>query len=197
MGQLKPLISILTPTWNRCGYLDRVWKGLNEQSYKNIEWIVCDDGSTDDTAAKLRELGAKSTFPVTIVTASVRIGKARMDNEAIARASGEFILWNDSDDYLLPYAVEQLVAVWSTIPAENRSEYVGISALCASQWGIASSPLPQQGQFDTTFIELGERLKISGDFLYMVRAENIKISSIPGGGFCNSRRSRLVSDWPP
>jgi len=176
---MNPLISILTPTWNRCAYLNRVWKGLNEQTYKNIEWIVCDDGSTDDTAATLRELGEKSRFPVTIITASVHIGKARMDNEAVKLAGGEFILWNDSDDYLLPLAIERLVGAWNSIPQTNRDEYVGIRALCASQWGIASSPLPRQGVFDTTWNDLAEKVKLNGDMLYFAKSGALKDHPFP------------------
>ncbi len=179
LNQCAPLISILTPTWNRCGYLKRVWDGLNNQTYKNIEWIVCDDGSTDDTGAKLRELGSKAAFPVTVVTASVHIGKARMDNEAIKRARGEFILWKDSDDYLLPQAVEQLVAAWNSIPQESREEYVGIAALCTSQWGIASSPLPNDDIFDTTMNDLMKKMKVGGDMVFLARSGALRIHPFP------------------
>lgn len=48
-----PMVSILTHTWNRVDYLDQVWMGLDSQSYKNIEWIVADDGSSDHTLSKL------------------------------------------------------------------------------------------------------------------------------------------------
>ena len=114
MKQLyQPLVSIWTPSWNRAGLLERVWTGLNSQSYKNIEWIIGNDGSTDETADVISELASRSEFPVSVITASTRIGKARMDNEGIARARGEFIIECDSDDYLLPHAVKLLVDTWN------------------------------------------------------------------------------------
>ena len=85
-----PLISVLTPTWNRSAYLERVWNGLCSQTYKNFEWIVSNDGSTDDTESVVRSLAAKSDFPVMLISASVHVGKARMDNEAVRLASGGF-----------------------------------------------------------------------------------------------------------
>ena len=71
---------------------------------------MADDGSSDETASVVGELADRSDFPVLLIQSNVHIGKARMDNEAVARASGEFILWNDSDNYLLPNAIERLVA---------------------------------------------------------------------------------------
>lgn len=179
MENIQPLITVLTPTWNRAAYLDRVWNGLNSQTYENIEWIVCNDGSTDDTVAKLLELSAKSTFPVTIITANIRIGKARMDNEAIQQAHGEFILWNDSDDYLLPQAIEHLVAAWNSIPETDRVNYVGVTALCANENGVISTKLPVVGQFDTTWNELREKFKVAGDMLNFTKSSVLKLHPFP------------------
>ena len=75
----RPLISVLTPTWNRANYLQRVWEGLCSQTYKDFEWIVANDGSTDETEATLRDLAERSNFPIIFINSSVHIGKARMD----------------------------------------------------------------------------------------------------------------------
>ncbi|QJC55778.1 GalNAc(5)-diNAcBac-PP-undecaprenol beta-1,3-glucosyltransferase [Polaromonas vacuolata] len=179
MDNQRPLISILTPTWNRVNYLDRVWEGLNSQTYKHIEWIVSDDGSTDGTDVKLAELCAKSMFPVTLIKASVHIGKARMDNEAIAQARGEFIVWNDSDDYFLPQAIESLVKAWNSIPEYDRKNYAGITALCADWRGVISTALPKEGIFDITWNDLREKFKVDGDMLYFSRADLIKKYKFP------------------
>lgn len=179
MNQAKPLISVLTPTWNRAAYLDRVWNGLNSQTYKNIEWIVCDDGSTDNTQEKISELRAKSSFPVTVISANVHIGKARMDNEAIAHACGQFILWNDSDDYLLPEAIEQLVDTWNSIPDADRKDYVGFTALCANENGVISTKLPTDGQFDMSWNELRAKFHVSGDMLYFTKSNALKQHKFP------------------
>jgi len=175
----QPLVSILTPTWNRADYLDRVWNGLDSQTYKHIEWIVCDDGSIDNTATKLIELREKSTFPVIIISASCHIGKSRMDNEAVAAARGEFILWNDSDDYLLPQAVEQLVATWRSIPDGDRNDFVGVTALCGNEQGVISTKLPVEGVFDTTWNELRAKSEVTGDMLYFTRSRLLKENPFP------------------
>lgn len=171
---MLPLVSILTPTWNRVDYLDRVWNGLNSQTYKNIEWIVSDDGSTDNTAEKLIELREKSFFPVIIISASIHIGKSRMDNEAVKVARGEFILWNDSDDYLLPQAIEQLVSTWISIADKDRNDFVGVTALCGAEQGVISTELPVDGVFDTTWNDLREKSQVIGDMLHFTRSNSLK-----------------------
>lgn len=175
-----PLVSVLTPTWNRAKFLDRVWQGLDEQTYPAIEWIVCDDGSTDDTALKLEEFLLKSWFPVTVITASVHIGKVRMDNEAVSRARGQYILWCDSDDYLLPKAIEELVDILRSIPEEERVDYVGVTALCCDEAGaVISSVLPFDHQFDTTWNQLVTTQNVDGDMIYMTRADILKANQFP------------------
>lgn len=131
----KPLVSILTPTWYRAEYLERVWSALCDQTCHAFEWIVADDGSVDATDEVVQALAVKSSFPVTFVSASVHIGKARADNEAIACARNHFVLWNDSDDYLLPEAIERLLGCWNSISEADRAAYVGIIALCANGYG--------------------------------------------------------------
>ena len=94
-SNIKPLVSILTPAWNRSAYLEKVWAGLDAQVYSEIEWIVANDGSTDDTAKVCLELKRKSRFPVTIIEANLRVGKPRMDNELIkaAKSDRNLIVW--------------------------------------------------------------------------------------------------------
>jgi glycosyltransferase involved in cell wall biosynthesis len=176
---MYPLVSILTPTWNRADYLDRVWDGIDKQTYKNIEWIVADDGSTDNTLTVLNTLRRKSNFPVIIIKASLHIGKSRMDNEAISLAKGEFILWNDSDDYLLPHAIEKLVEAWENINEVDRKHFVGVTALCGDKQGVISSELPTKGIFDTTLNDLRMKYNVEGDMLHFTRSNYLKENKFP------------------
>jgi glycosyltransferase involved in cell wall biosynthesis len=154
--ELHPLISVLTPTWNRAAYLTRVWEGLCSQTFTDFEWVVANDGSTDDTRKVIQELASRSPFPVILIEASVHIGKPRMDNELIRHARGEFLVWNDSDDFLVPSALKQLVDTWNSIAPDARGAYIGVTS---------------HTTFDTTWNDLSERLAIEGDKLFYVRAD--------------------------
>lgn len=153
-SQSQPVVSILTPTWNRAKYLSSVWSGLNNQTSKSFEWIVANDGSEDGTVDTVKMLAEKSSFPVTLINASTRIGKSRMDNEAVRCARGEFILWCDSDDYLLPNAVETLLTTWASIPESERGGFVGVTALCDTKEGILGSRYPTNDYTDIEFNQL-------------------------------------------
>lgn len=179
MEQTRPLVSIWTPTWNRAALLERVWNGLNSQTYKHIEWIVGNDGSTDETADVINELASRSGFPVTVITASTRVGKARIDNEGVARASGEFIVECDSDDYLLPYAIEVLVGTWNSIPEVDREDYSGVFAWCSNEQDVGSPSLPTESQFDSIWNALAEKLDKGGDMVALIKAKEWKSHPFP------------------
>jgi glycosyltransferase involved in cell wall biosynthesis len=183
-SKIKPLVSILTPAWNRSTYLEKVWAGLNSQVYSEIEWIIANDGSTDDTANVCCELQRKSKFPVTIIEASIRVGKPRMDNELLKAAKGDFVIWCDSDDYLLPNAVERLVGIWESMSAADQKTYIGLTALCATKDGVLqSTPSTRSGIFDTTWNELDDVYQAKGDKLFFVKAEKIKNTRFVEGDF--------------
>ena len=170
----NPLISILTPTWNRAEYLERVWRGLESQIYKNIEWLVANDGSTDNTKEVVEELSKKSSFPVTFINADMRIGKPRMDNELMNHANGEFFIWNDSDDFLLPDAINKLVELWRNIPNIKRHEYLGVMALSSDNKGVMQTlSFDSDGSIlDTTWEAI--MANEIGDGIIMCRSDLIK-----------------------
>jgi glycosyltransferase involved in cell wall biosynthesis len=174
----SPLISIWTPTWNRATLLERVWKGLNSQSYKNIEWIIGNDGSTDETAEVIKELASRSEFPISVITASMRVGKARMDNEGISRARGEFIIECDSDDYLLPQAVEVLVDAWNSITELDRENYVGVLALCSNEQSVKGPSLPNH-QFDSIWNALRNKFDAGSDMISFIKLKDWRRHPFP------------------
>ncbi len=170
----NPLISILTPTWNRAEYLKKVWKGLDSQTYKNIEWVIANDGSTDNTKEVVEELSKKSSFPVTFINADMRIGKPRMDNELMNHANGEFFIWNDSDDFLLPDAINKLVELWRNIPNIKRHEYLGVMALCSDNKGVMQTlSFDSDGSILDTIWDAIMANEI-GDGIIMCRSDLIK-----------------------
>ena len=170
-NKLNPLVSILTPTWNRASYLEKVWSGLDGQTYKNIEWLIANDGSTDNTKDVVSELAKISNFPVIFIDADMRIGKPRMDNELMNHANGKFLIWNDSDDFLLPDAIDKLVGLWNNIPNERNNEYLGVMALCSDDNGVMQTLGygNNKSTLDTTWRQL--TADHIGDATIMIRSD--------------------------
>ena len=154
MPNLLPRISAITTTWNRAKYLPRVHTGLLAQTCCDFEWIVADDGSDDDTHALVTKLAATSPFPVVLIRASLHVGKARMDNEAVAAARSEFIVWCDSDDYFLPDALSTFPVGWDSISPAERNEFVGIIALCDSMAKTLNAGTAKRSPFEAKMNEM-------------------------------------------
>ena len=188
MTNHSPFISVLTPTWNRADYLKQVWDGLISQSFKDFEWVVSDDGSSDQTTKVVADLAARSPFPVTLITASCRVGKSKIDNVAVTNANGAFIIWCDSDDLLLPSALEVLVDTWKSIPQQERGAYCGVTALCKTHETILGNKF--YGPCEVLDMPWNEiYLKLNSDLVIFTRAELLKSSPFPEVDFLTPESS--------
>ena len=99
----KGLVSVIVPVYNTEAYLARCLDSLLNNTYKNIEIICVDDGSTDGSAALLRLYERKDSRIGVISTEKGGVSRAR--NLAMEKAEGEFIAFVDADDCLLPGAL--------------------------------------------------------------------------------------------
>lgn len=196
--------SIITPTWNRGKYLYRVFDGLLSQTYQNFQWVIADDGSSDQTEEIIRKLAVQADFQITYIRMEKHVGKIRMDNEAVRQAKGEFILWCDSDDWLLPSALQRLWEAWNSIPANYRNGYVGLTALAATDKGVITNPFPEVAYKDVSWNDLAEIHYVTTDMLFCARSEALKLNPFPEVDFVipesvvwtaiGDRTTRLISE---
>ena len=107
----KPAISILTPTYNRGHVLHRVYESLRRQTTRDFEWVVVDDGSTDDTPALLERWREEADFPITWYRYENNRGRNAAVNSGAKLVSGDYTMIFDSDDELLDDALETF-AYW-------------------------------------------------------------------------------------
>lgn len=115
---VKRLITIIVPIYKVEKYLDRCIESLVNQTYKNIEIILVDDGSPDSCPQMCDEWAKKDNRIKVIHKSNGGLSDAR--NVAIAQARGEYYLLVDSDDYIVCDAVERLEAY-----AESEDIIVG------------------------------------------------------------------------
>jgi len=116
-----PRVSVVMPTWNRAGVLPRAIASVRAQAYPKWELLVADDGSTDETAALLRQLEA--TEPRIRYLPAPHAGHAAARNRALAHASGEIIAYLDSDNIWYPQFLTEVVRVFERHP-EVESLYL-------------------------------------------------------------------------
>jgi len=118
----QPLVSAIVATYNRAHVVGEAIESIVRQSYKNIEIIVVDDGSTDNTLQKLAGFGERIT-----VISQKNAGPAAARNRGIKESSGEIVTFLDSDDIWLPSFIERHVNL-----LQNAGETVPCSL--ANSW---------------------------------------------------------------
>lgn len=102
----NPLVSVVIPVYNTGKVAKKVILQLLKQSYENIEIIVIDDGSADDSLVRLQELAEKDRRVKLFHQKNAGVSAAR--NAGIERARGEYIVFVDSDDEVEPGFVARL-----------------------------------------------------------------------------------------
>lgn len=105
------LVSVLIPTYNRAYILGQAIDSVLAQDHPQLEVIVVDDGSTDDTPALLAGYGDRVR-----VVRQANAGLAAARNAGLALARGEFIAFQDSDDLWAPWKLTVQVALMRRVP---------------------------------------------------------------------------------
>jgi len=98
----RPLVSVITPSFNQARYIEQNIRSVLDQQYPNFEHIVIDGGSTDDTLSILKR------FPHLKWISDKDNGQSDALNKGFARASGDIICWLNSDDWLAPEAFHRV-----------------------------------------------------------------------------------------
>lgn len=113
-----PFLSIVTPTYNRAHLLPACFESLLKQTDLDLEWIIVDDGSTDDTAAVVSGFQT-DLFPIRYVHKE-NGGKHTALNVSLEHIHGQYVLFLDSDDYLTADAVSIVHQGWNAWKDNNE-----------------------------------------------------------------------------
>lgn len=103
-----PLVSVVMSAFNAEKTIEYAVKSVLNQTYKNIELLVCDDGSTDRTVEILMKL-AISDSRIKVYESKGNQGTYNIRNDMVANCKGEFITFQDSDDYSIPIRIQEQV----------------------------------------------------------------------------------------
>lgn len=113
-------ISILTPTYNRAHTLTKLYESIIENSKSNIdfEWLIMDDGSTDNTKDIVSEFINSNLFPIKYFSQNNQ-GKMQALNNLVPNAAGDLIVEIDSDDYFTKDAFNVISEKYQYIKDDN------------------------------------------------------------------------------
>lgn len=117
-------ITLFTPTYNRGYILETLYRSIQRQTFRDFEWLVVDDGSTDNTEELVRKWMKEDNFFPIRYYKKQNGGKCRAINYALDLAEGELFFIMDSDDYLTDHALER-VAYWESTIA-GKPMFMGV-----------------------------------------------------------------------
>lgn len=112
INRTQPKVSIVIPSYNQGQFIEQTLESILQQTYQNVQIIVCDGGSTDNTVEVLKKYGDKIEW-----MSEKDNGQTDAINKGINRATGQVLAYLNSDDYYLPGAIEAVVTAF----AENEN----------------------------------------------------------------------------
>lgn len=166
--------TVFTPCYNSERFIHRVYNSLVAQSHKNFEWLVINDGSTDNTSAIISKYKNTAPFDIQFFDLKENQMLTKNYNLAIRNAKGQFFIPIGHDDEIEPHALETFLCYWEKYGSPKLS---GVSCLCNDQEGnLVGDKYPDSPYFSNYF-DVDQN--ISGEKWGFYRTEIIKEYLLP------------------
>ena len=111
----RPRISVVTPSFNQGRFLGQCLRSVLEQDHPDVEYLVVDGGSTDESVALIRAVEGRLAWWVSEPDG----GQSDAINKRFARATGEVVAWLNADDFYLPGALSRVARGYEQDPAAS------------------------------------------------------------------------------
>ena len=170
--------TVFTPTYNRAYTLPMVYESLKKQTFRDFEWLIVDDGSTDNTKKLVETWQKEAELPIRYFWQK-NGGKHRARNFGVSQAHGAFFFTLDSDDEIVSNVLERFYYQWNRIPKDQRSQFAGVAGLCVNHKGsIIGSRFPRD-IFDSNMWEIRDKYKVTGEKCGFQRTDVMKEFPFP------------------
>lgn len=122
---MENFVTVFTPTYNRANTLMRLYDSLLKQSDIRFEWIIVDDGSTDNTESLIKKITEKKNKFEIVYFKKENAGKHTAINKGLDLARGKMFIIVDSDDYITEDAIEKIIKYEKQI-SKSSDSFAGI-----------------------------------------------------------------------
>lgn len=158
-----PFFTCLMPTRNRAGLIHRAYESLKAQTFRDFEWLVIDNCSTDDTPALIAKWQQEASFPIRYIRRKTDGGLPSSYAMGIREARGQFLIEMRDADSFIPQTLERFKSHWESIPASQRDRFVGVTGNVVDEHGnLVGTRFPAQ-LFDSDRSETTYRFKVTGE----------------------------------
>lgn len=155
--QLKPKefkfrFTVFTPVFNAEHTIARVHKSLKSQTFDNFEWLIINDGSTDNSHDIIQKITSETSINLRYFKNNENKHKMACFVQAIDLAEGEFFLTLDADDECLENSLEIFNKAYNSIPSDLKAKIIAVTGLCKNQYGYQiGDNYPKQPFYSNTF----------------------------------------------
>jgi len=171
---MTPLVTVVTPTYNREEYLPSLFESLKLQSNHNFDWLIIDDGSTDNTESVVNSFKDDAPFPIEYIKKE-NGGKHTALNLAFKTVNARYTFIVDSDDTLTADAIQLIYDNDQTIMENNLA---GVAFLRGyTETNVIGTAFPDNGIFND--LDIRFRYKAIGDKAEVYRTDILKKHSFP------------------
>lgn len=170
------MVTIFTPTYNRAYIIDKLYESLSCQSCKDFEWLVVDDGSSDETEGLIDSFIKENRIVIRYVKQENR-GKHIAINKGLELARGELFFIVDSDDHLSFDAVEKLIYYYQQIALDDS--FVGVSGVRVTFEGVRIGGMFNYEILDCSSLDLRLKYHVEGDMAEAFKTAILKQYPFP------------------
>lgn len=170
------MITVFTPTFNRAYALPKLYKSLCSQTSNQFEWIVVDDGSTDNTKEIVSNWIKEGKIDLRYIY-QPNAGKPAAHNRGVAEAKGDMFVCVDSDDYLVPDAIKCIMNCIKNI--QSKQNLVGILAFKMHADNTPITRLTDNSVKACTLSGAYKRHGLSGDTMLIFKTDVVRKFEFP------------------
>lgn len=169
------ILTVFTPTYNRAHLLERVYKSLLEQTRYDFEWVIVDDGSSDNTEEVVNKMICEAKLNIQYIKKE-NGGKHTAHNMALHYAKGELFMCVDSDDVLETKAVEIIADSFQYLQA-NDCGFIAYKSDMEAQ--ILCTEIPSNINEHNSLCNLTAMFDVKGEFAFVFKTDIARVNLFP------------------
>lgn len=177
-------LTVFTPVYNRAYIISQLYDSLCRQTVKDFEWLVVDDGSSDEIDELMDRFQADGKIEIRFIR-QTNGGKHTAINRGVREAKGQFFMIVDSDDYLTDDAVEWIIETSAQI--DNDLRFAGLSGIRIHPDGRKIGGGNDFGVIDASALDIRLKHGVVGDLAEVFKTDilrNYPFPVVEGEKFC-------------
>ena len=170
------MITVFTPTYNRAKTLTSLYNSLTRQTDQRFDWLIIDDGSTDETSDLVESFQREGKIDITYIKRE-NWGLCKTLNQGVSLCRGDIFFRVDSDDFVQDNAIERIYHYWHYV--EEDKKVCGLVFLKIQTNSQYTGYHPFTKDFRTNFFEYRSKYGGVGDRAEVIRTDVMRNYPIP------------------